>query len=123
MFPGESGLPEAILMAGFGRFEVLSIDYRMSPDAFFPAALDDVVAGWAAALRLAATRTRRRPARCSTRWRASSTGASLAALGTHEFAQLRPTRGSSAFSVPAFRRRRWTHRAALALNSIPCGVS
>jgi epsilon-lactone hydrolase len=53
MFPGESGLPEAILMAGFGRFEVLSIDYRMPPHAFFPAALDDVVAGWEAALRLA----------------------------------------------------------------------
>jgi epsilon-lactone hydrolase len=44
--PGEAGLPEAILMAGFGRFKVLSVDYRMPPEAYFPAALDDVVTAW-----------------------------------------------------------------------------
>src|SRR5271166_655891 len=48
--PGEAGLTEAILMAGFGRFKVMSVDYRMPPDAYFPAALDDVVAAWTAAL-------------------------------------------------------------------------
>ena len=47
--PGEAGLPEAILMAGFGRFKVLSVDYRMPPEAYFPAALDDVVTAWKAA--------------------------------------------------------------------------
>ena len=46
--PGEAGLGEAILMAGFGRFKVISIDYRMPPEAYFPAALDDAMAGWKA---------------------------------------------------------------------------
>jgi acetyl esterase/lipase len=42
--PGEAGTREAILMAGFGRFRVISVDYRMPPDFPFPAALDDAVA-------------------------------------------------------------------------------
>jgi epsilon-lactone hydrolase len=42
--PGEAGTPEAILMAGFGGFKVISVDYRMPPDFPFPAALDDAVA-------------------------------------------------------------------------------
>jgi monoterpene epsilon-lactone hydrolase len=41
--PGESGLPEAVMMAGLGGFQVISVDYRMPPEAFFPAALDDGV--------------------------------------------------------------------------------
>jgi monoterpene epsilon-lactone hydrolase len=49
--PGEGGLPEAVFMAGFGRFRVVAVDYRMPPDAYFPAALDDVVTVWKAALR------------------------------------------------------------------------
>jgi epsilon-lactone hydrolase len=46
--PGEAGLPEAILMAGFGGYRVVSVDYRMPPAAYFPAALDDVAAVWKA---------------------------------------------------------------------------
>ena len=30
-FPGESGTTEAIFMAGFGHFKVISVDYRMPP--------------------------------------------------------------------------------------------
>jgi acetyl esterase/lipase len=45
-FGGVSATIEAILMAGHGKIEVLSVDYRMPPDAPFPAALDDSVAVW-----------------------------------------------------------------------------
>src|ERR1700676_1817835 len=49
--PGEAGLPEAISMAGFGQIKVISVDYRMPPEASFPAALDDGITVWKAALK------------------------------------------------------------------------
>lgn len=39
--PGEAALPEALFMAGFGHARVIAVDYRMPPEAYFPAALDD----------------------------------------------------------------------------------
>jgi epsilon-lactone hydrolase len=42
-FPGEAGTIEAILMAGIGHYKVISVDYRMPPEAYFPAAVDDAV--------------------------------------------------------------------------------
>jgi monoterpene epsilon-lactone hydrolase len=41
--PGEAGTREAILLASFGGFKVISVDYRMPPDFPYPAALDDAV--------------------------------------------------------------------------------
>jgi acetyl esterase/lipase len=53
---GEAGTTEAIYMAAFGHFKVLSVDYRRPPDSPYPAALDDVVAVWKGALKMAAAK-------------------------------------------------------------------
>jgi len=45
-FRGESAAYEAILMAHYGKIEVVCVDYRMPPDDPFPAALDDAVVVW-----------------------------------------------------------------------------
>jgi monoterpene epsilon-lactone hydrolase len=49
--PGESGTKEAIMMAGFGHYEVIAVDYRMPPEAYFPAALDDTMTVYQALLK------------------------------------------------------------------------
>jgi len=50
---GEAATTEAIYMAGFGRFKVLSVDYRRPPEFPYPAALDDSVSVWKGALKMA----------------------------------------------------------------------
>ncbi|MBO0752463.1 MAG: alpha/beta hydrolase, partial [Bradyrhizobiaceae bacterium] len=44
--PGEAGTPEGVMMAAYGGFKVVSIDYRMPPDFPYPAAIDDAIAVW-----------------------------------------------------------------------------
>jgi acetyl esterase/lipase len=51
--PAEAALPEAMLIAAIGRFKVIAVDYRMPPEAYFPAALDDAMTVWKAATRMA----------------------------------------------------------------------
>jgi epsilon-lactone hydrolase len=51
LFPGESGATEAMTMAGLEHFKVISVDYRMPPEAYFPAAIDDVLTVYRAAQR------------------------------------------------------------------------
>ncbi|KMO16306.1 esterase [Methylobacterium platani JCM 14648] len=51
--PGEAALPEALMIAGFGGFKVICVDYRMPPDFPYPAAMDDAMAVWKAAVTMA----------------------------------------------------------------------
>ena len=47
--PRLAALPEAVMMAGFSHMKVIAVDYRMPPEAYFPAALDDAMAVYKAA--------------------------------------------------------------------------
>src|SRR6201994_2953812 len=55
--PGGAALPEAMMMAGFGGFQVISVDYRMPPDFPYPAAMDDAMAVWKELVRTHPART------------------------------------------------------------------
>jgi epsilon-lactone hydrolase len=50
--PGEAGTAEGTLMAAYGGFKVISFDYRMPPDYPYPAAMDDAMAVWKAAVKM-----------------------------------------------------------------------
>ena len=51
--PDVAGLTDAVLLAGFGHYKVIAVNYRMPPEAFFPAALDDAMTVYKAALKMA----------------------------------------------------------------------
>jgi epsilon-lactone hydrolase len=46
----ESGTGEATLLAAYGGYRVLSIDYRLAPDYLHPAALEDALSAWKAVI-------------------------------------------------------------------------
>jgi len=54
--PGEAGTSEGTLMAAYGGFKVISIDYRMPPDFPYPAAMDDAMVVWREALKIQSPR-------------------------------------------------------------------
>jgi len=54
--PGEAGTKEAIELAGYGGYKVIAVDYRMPPDSPYPAAMDDAMAVYRAALTMAPAR-------------------------------------------------------------------
>ena len=54
--PREAALPEAMMLAGFARMKVIAVDYRMPPEAYFPAALDDAMTVYEAVLKTTAPR-------------------------------------------------------------------
>ena len=50
---GEASVDEALFMAGLGGYKVLVVDYRRPPDFPYPAALDDAMTVYKAALKMA----------------------------------------------------------------------
>jgi epsilon-lactone hydrolase len=49
--PHLAALPEGIMLSGFGHMKVISVDYRMPPEGYFPVALDDAMTVYKAAIR------------------------------------------------------------------------
>jgi len=49
---GEAAVDEALFMAGLGGYKVLVVDYRRPPDFPYPAALDDAMTVYKAALKM-----------------------------------------------------------------------
>ena len=50
---GEASVDEALFMAGIGGYKVLVVDYRRPPEFPYPAALDDAMPAYKAALKMA----------------------------------------------------------------------
>lgn len=48
--PAEAALPEALLISAIGGYRVIAVDYRMPPEAYFPAALDDAMSVYKAVI-------------------------------------------------------------------------
>lgn len=48
--PAEAALPEAMLISAIGGYRVIAVDYRMPPEAYFPAALDDAMSVYKAVI-------------------------------------------------------------------------
>lgn len=91
--PGEAGLAEAVLMAGFGGFKVISVDYRMPPDFPYPAAMDDAMAVYKAALKMM-------PARNIAIFGTSTGGAMTLAMVLRAKAEKLPLPGAIAPGTP-----------------------
>ncbi len=49
--PAEAALPEAMLISAIGGFKVIAVDYRMPPEAYYPAALDDAMTVYKAVIK------------------------------------------------------------------------
>jgi monoterpene epsilon-lactone hydrolase len=94
--PGESALPEAMLLASFGGYKVVSVDYRMPPDYPYPAAMDDAMAVWKELLKT--NRAREHGGVRHLDRRRDDAGAGAARQGRERAAARRPSRPGTPWS-------------------------